>query len=267
MIIKVLVNDNSENKEYKCEHGLSIYIETEKHKILFDLGQSDLFLENAKKSNVDISDIDIVIISHGHYDHGGGIRSFLESNSKAKIYIHEKAFSKLYSLKDNNERYIGLDEDLKNNERLFFTSKQIKIDEELLLFSDVKNSANISYSNNRLIIKRDNGFENDLYEHEQSLIITEKDKKVLFVGCAHKGIENIVYRANESKDRPMNYVIGGFHLHDKSKEIVSQLAKVLLKIDSKYYTCHCTGSEAYRVLKDIMKDNIDYLSTGNVINI
>jgi mRNA degradation ribonuclease J1/J2 len=72
MIIKTLVENTALSKNFGSEHGLSLYIEANSHKILFDVGASELFLENAKKLNVDISEVDYLIISHGHYDHGGG---------------------------------------------------------------------------------------------------------------------------------------------------------------------------------------------------
>jgi len=91
-----LVENTAISSEYGCKHGLCIYIETPNHKILFDLGPNKLFVENALKMNVDISDIDTVIISHGHKDHGGALKYFLEQNKKAKIYIRKEAFEPHY---------------------------------------------------------------------------------------------------------------------------------------------------------------------------
>ena len=92
------------------------------------MGKTDLFLENAKKMNVDIEDIDLVIISHGHYDHGGGLKAFLEKNTKANIYIHKGAFDKYCSKKiDGQVKYIGLDDGLKDNNRIIFTEDYIYI--------------------------------------------------------------------------------------------------------------------------------------------
>lgn len=79
MLIKVLIENTAISKDFGCEHGLSLYIETGDRKILFDVGASELFLENAKKLGVDVSDVDYLVISHGHYDHGGGLRAFLTS--------------------------------------------------------------------------------------------------------------------------------------------------------------------------------------------
>ena len=87
MIIKTLVENTSLSKDFGSEHGLSLYIETKDSKILFDVGASELFLENAKKLNVDISNVDYLIISHGHYDHGGGLRGFLCKNTKLRYFF------------------------------------------------------------------------------------------------------------------------------------------------------------------------------------
>ena len=92
-----------------AEHGLSYYIETKKHKILMDTGASDLFLKNAKKLGIDLTKVDILVLSHGHFDHGGGILSFAEINSTAKIYVQESAFGGFYKEEQEGYRYIGLD--------------------------------------------------------------------------------------------------------------------------------------------------------------
>ena len=97
MRIKVLAEDTSSNSSMKSEHGLSLYIETMGKKILFDTGASNLFLENAEKMGISIKDVDLAVISHGHYDHGGGLRGFFEENDKAKVYIHKKAFEPHFS--------------------------------------------------------------------------------------------------------------------------------------------------------------------------
>jgi 7,8-dihydropterin-6-yl-methyl-4-(beta-D-ribofuranosyl)aminobenzene 5'-phosphate synthase len=85
MLVKTLVEDTTRSPLLNSEHGLSIYIETNNKKILFDTGAGNLFLKNARKMGVDIRDIDIAVISHGHYDHGGGLRTFLEENENALV--------------------------------------------------------------------------------------------------------------------------------------------------------------------------------------
>jgi len=274
MIIKTLVENTSISDSYKCEHGLSLYIETESHKLLFDLGQKDLFIENAAKMKIDLSQVDTVIISHGHYDHGGGLAEFLKINDKAQIYLHEKAFEKHYSLRaEDTKADIGLDEALKSNDRLVFNSEYLKIDDELELFAGVKGNELSSLSNKTLLMETAKGFEEDTFEHEQSLIITQAGKQVLIAGCAHRGIVNIVNHATCLKGRGMDLIISGFHLYNPSTkmpeaaELVEKIAQKLNSTGSCCYTCHCTGLEAYSVLKKAMNENINYLATGSEIQI
>ncbi|MDE5597467.1 MAG: MBL fold metallo-hydrolase, partial [Lachnospiraceae bacterium] len=97
MKITTLVENTSILPEYKSKHGLSLYIETVNHKILFDIGSNGLFIENAEKLGIDIRTVDTVVISHGHTDHAGALEKFLEINSTAKIYMKESAFDKHYT--------------------------------------------------------------------------------------------------------------------------------------------------------------------------
>lgn len=274
MIIKTLVENLAISNDYKAEHGLSLYIETTSHKLLFDLGKSDLFLDNAKKLNVDVTEIDTVIISHGHYDHGGGLEAFLEVNTRAKIYLHKKAFDKHYSLRENGDKvFIGLNEKIKDNHRLIFVEDYFKIDSELELFSNVNGDKFCSFLNRNLLMECEDEIIEDTFDHEQSLIITENRKMVLIAGCAHKGIVNIVNQATSNIEKNIDYVIGGFHLYNHNikmnelPELVKQIGRKLMETGAKCYTCHCTGDKPFEYLREIMQDNIQYLATGAVVEI
>lgn len=103
MLIKTLVENTSVSEDFGSEHGLSLYIETKKQKILFDVGASELFLQNAKKLGVNIADVDFLVISHGHYDHGGGLKTFLKRTQKPKyFYIDSLLKSTMLSVKMMN---------------------------------------------------------------------------------------------------------------------------------------------------------------------
>lgn len=274
MIIKTLVEDTPINSDLKTEHGLSLYIETKNHKILFDTGASDLFLKNAEKLNVDIASIDTVIISHGHYDHGGGLSSFLNKNPKAKVYIHNKAFEKHYSKRLNkNVEDIGINPDIKKNPQIILVKESYYIDEELELFSNVTGREFFSSCNNSLFMESENGLVNDTFQHEQNLVIKENGKHVLIVGCAHNGIINIINHFVRLKGILPEYAFGGFHLFNygsnktENLTMVSKIGNHLNQSQTIYYTGHCTGLEAFNTLKGIMKDKIQYLATGTVVEI
>lgn len=270
MKIKTLVENTSISNEFKSEHGLSLYIETRKHKLLFDLGASTLFIENAKILGIDLLEVDLVVISHGHYDHGGGLKSFLDINTKAKIYLNQKAFNMHYSNRPAGEKsYVGLDEGLIPNDRFIFVGDHLIIDEELELFSNVKGRRFSPSGNQDLFMKVGTSFVKDDFAHEQNLIIKEDEKTLLVAGCAHNGIVNIIDYLKTKKECIPSNVIGGFHLYNRSANkneettTVNQIGEYLNNTASKYYTCHCTGIESYNRLKDIMAEKINYLSTGS----
>ena len=270
MIIKTLVENTSISKKIGSEHGLSLYIEIKDRKILFDVGASDLFLENSKIMDISITDVDYLVISHGHYDHGGGLRTFLQKNSKAEIFIHSSAFDKYFALRSNDEiEFIGLDEELSNNKQMILTSDRFFINKGIELFSNVIKREPGPLLNKGLLMEHNTQMGNDIFAHEQNLIIEEDGKTLLVTGCAHNGIVNIIEHFHTLKGRMPDYVIGGFHLssHGKNEsfETIEEIGKYLMNTKGKYYTCHCTGIEPYNQLKVIMGENIDYLSAGSEI--
>lgn len=273
MKVVTLLENRTISKEYKCKHGLSLYIETSNHKILFDTGADQSFAYNASKLGVNLEDIDIAVISHGHYDHGGGLETFLKLNSKAKIYIGKGAFDnhlvKVFGIIKYN---IGLKKHLINSNRFVFVDGLMKIDDNLTLFGDIKGNKLLPKGNDRLLkeISKDS-IKKDDFDHEINLLINENNKYNLFCGCAHKGIINIIERTKDIIDRDLNTVIGGFHLmrtnikNPDSKVFLNNLSANLISSNvNKYHTCHCTGEQAYDYLCNTMS-NLNELKTGMVI--
>jgi len=270
VIIKTLIENTALSPEYQSEHGLSLYIATTHHKILFDLGASGLFLTNARRMGVPIEEVDTVIISHGHNDHGGGLDTFLKVNDHAKIYIQEKALGAYFAHRPGGAIVpIGLKRELLETPRVILTATGKVIDQELELFSGIKAKAFFPYYNRLLMMEKDGQTVPDTFDHEQNLIITDNGITILLAGCAHNGIINIIGRFKELKGRLPDVVIGGFHLSAPSAgktekpEDVEKLAIRLAETNIKFYTCHCTGQEAYAVLKERLQEQIGYLSAGS----
>lgn len=266
MKIKTLVENTTISSKYRCKHGLSIYIETQSHKILFDLGPNKLFAENARKMNIDISDIDTVIISHGHKDHGGALKYFLEHNKKAKIFIRKEAFDAHYIKFMNIPFSVSLDKDLLNHKQIVFTEEKTVIDEELTLFSKVDMMGNCSKANRVLFAKKQGKMVLDDFCHEQNLIISTENEKVLVSGCSHAGVVNIQNKAEQIIGGKIDMVIGGFHLFNpttgKYTAEIDDVADALKEKGSIYYTGHCTGTKAYTRMEKVLGEKIKHLSTG-----
>ncbi|MBQ8228800.1 MAG: MBL fold metallo-hydrolase [Clostridia bacterium] len=260
MIIKTLTENTTENCNLKSEHGLSLYIETEKHKILFDMGQTDLFYKNAQTLGVDLGEVDVAVLSHGHYDHGGGLEKFFEINKTAFVYLSRFAFGEYYN---GTEKYIGLDESLKNNPRLIFAQDEKIIDSELSLFSlnnEIKKEKIEPFGLNQKIGEN---FSHDAFRHEHYLVINENGKKTVISGCSHKGVVSIANALDP------DVLVGGFHYSkiDPDSGILDKRAEELLKTKATFFTCHCTGEEQYKYMKKIMQNRLHYLHTGTVINL
>ena len=261
--------ENTTNKGLPVEHGLSLYIEKDDgQKILFDMGQSTLFCRNAEALDLSIADVDVAVVSHGHYDHGGGLNTFLQENDKAKVFIHKDAFLPHYSLRDTGLHYIGLDKDLAGNNRIQFCKDIVKIDDSMTLYSNIQGSI-CNPKGNRLLYGP-SPTEQDTFCHEQNLLITEGSHLVLFAGCAHSGIINILREAENVAGKAPTHVFAGMHLvksgldEVEESQFIEALATELKQYDSTmFYTMHCTGQEQYEKLQALMGKQIEYLSCGD----
>ncbi|MCR5008119.1 MAG: MBL fold metallo-hydrolase [Oribacterium sp.] len=271
-----------ENTEGKAgcasAHGLSFYIETSEHKVLVDLGPSDETIKNAEKLGVDLSQIDTVILSHGHYDHSGGIKAFSRINPSAVIYMQQSASDDHYA--DDGEsagseryKYIGIDKDILNLPQVKIIYGDYRIDDELELFTLRKRTHKLPFTNKRILKKENGKYVEDDFKHEQYLVIKNDGKSILMSGCAHNGIPNILDAYKDKYDSFPDAVISGFHLMKKvkyTKDEIDELLKTgreLKKCPTMFYTCHCTGETAYKILKITMGDQIRYVHSGDEVKI
>lgn len=256
MKIISLLENTTEREDMAVEHGLSLYIETARHKILFDMGQTDLFYENARTLGIDLSDVDLAVLSHGHYDHGGGLRKFLEINGHAPVYIQRDAFLPHYH---GTEIYIGLDAALKDRSQIVFTADVCRVDDALTLFSCNDRERTHKTVESGQTERSEAGFIPEDFRHEQYLLIEEDGKRVLISGCSHKGILDIA--AWFSPD----VLVGGFHYSNLPLDgYLESAAKELASYPTDFYTCHCTGRTQYEFMKQYIP-SLHYISCGQTI--
>ena len=269
-----LIENTTGNRGCAAQHGLSFYIETEKHKLLMDTGASDLFLRNAEKHCIDLTQVDTVILSHGHYDHGGGIMAFSKINPTARIYVTDSAFGEYYAqpVSDPEPHYIGLSPETAALPQVIRVQGDLRIDSELELFSGIPAYRPIPGSNSILFRKEGDSLITDDFAHEQCLRIQYKEQAFLLSGCAHHGILNIMERYIELYKQEPDIVISGFHLMRKDEnyssediEEITESARELKKYHTTFYTGHCTGQKPFEIMQEIMGRQIRYVHSGDEI--
>ncbi len=258
MRITALIENTSSDERIAPEHGLSLYIETGGHRILFDMGQSGRFARNAEILGVDLSAVDIAVVSHGHYDHGGGLEKFLETNGEAPVYISRFAFQPHYN---GDGKFIGLDPSLAEREQLVFTGDEYAVARGLTLYTCNARPRKYADGVSRFSMFAEGRRLPDPFYHEQYLAIEEDGKRTLVSGCSHKGVLNLV-----EWFRP-DVLVGGFHfLKHPLDGTLADAAKRLHACRTDFYTCHCTGTEPYQFMKQYM-DRLSYLSAGQTVTV
>lgn len=267
MKIVILMEDTCGDPSCSYEHGLSVYVETKKHKLLIDTGATDAFMHNAAKLSIDLTKVDTVILSHGHYDHAGGILSFYEQNKTARIYMQRSACGDHY----HGERYIGIDKRIEKLDSVRMLDGDDRLDEELFLFSGITGREYFAESNLALS-KRDGGETiPDDFAHEQCLVITQDGENTLISGCAHNGILNIISRYRQMFAQDPVQVISGFHMMKKDAytneeaETIKRTAQRLCGMETIFYTGHCTGDQAMQLMAPILGEKLVRIHSGMIV--
>ena len=264
MSVTVLAENISSDGKFASEHGLSLFIETEDKKILFDMGQTDLFLENARLLGVDIGSVELAVLSHGHYDHGGGLEAFLNENENAPVYVSRYAFEPHYNALG---KYIGLDAALGKRERLVFADGKTEIAKGVTLFGGRGGSTLETLGARGMQVMGDSGLEPDDFRHEQYLLIEEKGKRYLFSGCSHRGAAEIREYYNP------DVFLGGFHYSkvdvasSEGRKLLLSEAERLFCGNTVYLTCHCTGREQFEFLRSLCPERLRYISSGDRVEL
>ena len=251
MTITVLVEDSVSCPILMAEHGLAFWIDTVAHCILFDTGQSRLILANASELKLDLDAVDIVALSHGHYDHCGGLAAVLANAAgNVTVYTHPRALDPKYRRTETGTRPIGMSIQCRQalcegRHNLKTVTAPTEIAPGMFLTGEIPRSHPEEQSEPGFCLD-EQGWEADPFLDDQSLFFGTPAGTVVVLGCAHAGVINTLdYIRHLTGGQPVHAVLGGMHLHSASDERIAWTIKSLQQFSvERFYPMHCTGAKA-----------------------
>ena len=264
----ILSENRTEHLDCKGEFGLSIAIKYNENHILFDLGFSDIYLENAKALGIDVSKADAVVFSHGHNDHTEGMRSFVRENEKAKVYVHKNAFVKTYGMEDGvlDEEPSGISwEKEEFIDRLVLSEGHYEIFKGAHVIGDIPKVKEYAPAEYFFSIDEEGNRILDDMSHEQILVLEEEEGLYVFSGCSHTGIVSIIEYVKELfPGKDIAGLIAGMHLYPATAKLREKVCKRISDENIPLVVpVHCTGMLAILMLREMMGEKCRPMCVGD----
>lgn len=279
MKVAVLIDNNpNPTQNLITEHGLSIYFEADGFKWLLDVGASEQYYNNAVSMGINVEDVDFLVLSHGHFDHTGGLEQFIKVNQKAQIIMSAQIEGKtFYSYRLQSKRNISINHSIVNQHinRFILADGNMRISKNVGLVCEIPLLYKTPKANNKLYMINSDGEQPDEFKHEVALAVNTAKGIVVFSGCSHNGVLNILDAcSNYFNKSQIIACIGGTHLidSDSSNEYESEINEIGKSIVGRYpnmqlITGHCTGINAHKQLSKILGENFKSFHSGTDLSI
>lgn len=258
----------------ESEHGLAVLVEADGKLGLFDTGQSDAVCRNAERLGVDLGQLDWIVLSHGHYDHTGGLGEVLTLASNAAVYVHPAALEEKLVLEDEKLREAGIGpfgaELEKEAGTLVLNEDPVQISPNIHLTGTVPRHSGFEQVSERFVTRDSEGeLVQDIFPDDQSMILLTHEGLVVICGCAHAGIVNILRYVNQLfPKRHIRGIVGGLHLKAASEERIERTTEELQRQDvQELWPNHCTGENAIARFRDAFYQRIMSATAGTQIEV
>ena len=278
--VTVLVDDVCSRRGLRGEHGLSLLVEHGESRLLYDVGQSGLFLENARARGMDLATVDAVVLSHGHYDHLGGLEALLAIKSPLDVYCHVDTFRpRIRRVGTHTVGEVGSPVSRERLEELgarfhFIETESVEVAPGVRVSGEVPRDAGPENVIADIFVEEKNekkeeglidGFAVDRLPDDLFLLLSLSSGAVILTGCAHAGLVNIVTEGERlAEGAPLIGLLGGFHLFGRGVDELGELAAFLTERPLRRLTpMHCSGFLARTELHRLLPEITMLASTGD----